>query len=865
VALKRALNGATSAVASGVHTNSSFPTSKIMKKLFTLIVPLMLVLAVNIYYRAFPVNFPQLKEQAKNLAEGKIYQEAALVVDKSFPGYYSSARNQLIKAFVAQYKKDKKAAIKKEIGETYAKLKDNYQDPSGSTYLMELDCWHWARYVENVLKHGYPGDKIVNAKQWDTFMFAPSGTATAWNDFLYYFSAFLYKIFSLFKNVALFHFLFYLPLFFAIIFISLLYLFCFYRFGTIAAITSSLFIGLAPIFLFRSCAGWFDSDIFQLAFPLLIVWAYLKAYEAASFKTIFSWLCFSAFWAGLFCFTWLNWWFIFLIIVFYEIYYLVNAASTYLQYKIKDTPALKKHLFNSAIFIFFSLFWIVLFCGFAPLAELYSQIKRALTLNASLLTTSIWPNVYSTVGELRKARVADIAGSIGGLVLIIASLISTLALFLYTLRKKKDTTDHALILIIVFWLLSMSFACLRGLRFSMFLLLPLGISLGWAFAEGYAYLKKRQMKLRLIMAILVMISFGIKFFINADLSARRIFPLMDDSWYRVLTTIRETTPKEAVINSWWDFGDWFKVAAGRPVIFDGQSQNTPQGYWMARVLLANSEEEAVRILRMLNNGGNRAFEIINAQFKDSYRSIFLLEKLLSSDRQTVEESLLKLMPPEPAAEVSNLLFSQPGKAYFIVDYTMQDKITQIAFLGNWDFIRTYIVNNLNKTPKPQIEGYLSALGVDSNLTQRFYQEASLLSSADSEEWISRRLSFRNRLVAGQRKDNIVFFDNGLIYNLGDQKTSLYSFREYQYKIPFSLFSAEGNRLKEIVYPDSNLDVSVLLLRNDSGYQSILLDRDLAQSLFVRLYFLGGKDLKHFKLFTEDSAGGNYIRVFEIVW
>ena len=836
-----------------------------MKKFLTIIIPLTLVLAVNLYYRAFPVNFPQLKEQAQNIAESRIYQEAALVVDKGFPGYYSSARNQLISAFVKQYKKDKKAAIKKEIEETYAKLKDNYQDPSGSTYLMELDCWHFARYVGNVLRHGYPGDKIVNAKQWYTFVFAPSGTALAWNSFLYYLSAFLYKIFSLFKNVTLFHFLFYLPLFFILIFITLLYLFCFYRWGSIAAITSSLFIGLAPIFLFRSCAGWFDSDILQLAFPLLIVWAYLKAQEAESLKLRLLWLCFCAFWVGLFCFTWLNWWFIFLIIILYEIYYLVNAASNYLQYKISDSPALEKHFFSLTVFIFFSLFWIILFCGFQPLSALYSQIRGALTLNDSLLTSSIWPNVYSTVGELRKARVADIAGSIGGIVLIIASLISMLALFLYTLRKRKDAADHALILIFVFWLLSMFFACFKGVRFSMFLLIPLGVSLGWAFAEGYGYLQKRQMKLRLAMAILVMISFGVKFLMNADLSARRIFPLIDDSWYRVLTTIKETTPEDAIINSWWDFGDWFKVIAGRRVIFDGQSQNNPQAYWMARVLLAHDEKEAVRILRMLNNGGNRAFEIINAQLKDPYRSIFLLEKLILSDGQIAKESLLKLMPPAPAEEVLKLLNTLPAKAYFIVDYTMQDKITPISFLGNWDFAKIYIADNLNRKTKAQIEDYLESLGIDGKLVQKLYQEASLISAGDSENWISRRLSFYNRLVGGRQKDNTVFFDNGLVYNLNDQRASLYSYRDYGYKIPFSLFSEEGGRLKEILYPDSNLDFSVLVLRDKEGYHSILLDRDLAPSLFVRLYFLGGEGLKHFKLFTEDKIGNNSIRVFEIIW
>jgi len=72
--------------------------------------------------------------------------------------------------------------------------------------------------------------------------------------------------------------------------------------------------------------------------------------------------------------------------------------------------------------------------------------------------------------------------------------------------------------------------------------------------------------------------------------------MMNDSWYNLLTNIRNNTHKDSVLNSWWDFGDWFKAVGHRRVIFDGQSQNSPQGYWMAKVLLSPSEEYAMRVL-----------------------------------------------------------------------------------------------------------------------------------------------------------------------------------------------------------------------------------------------------------------------------
>ena len=127
------------------------------------------------------------------------------------------------------------------------------------------------------------------------------------------------------------------------------------------------------------------------------------------------------------------------------------------------------------------------------------------------------------------------------------------------------------------------------------------------------------------------------------------------------------------------------------------------------------------------------------------------------------------------------------------------------------------------------------------------------------------LVFRNHLVKGREKDGIVYFDNGLIYYLKNKAVSFYSFGDYKYKTPQSLFVFEDSSLKEIVYPNADIDFSVLIISDRDGYRCILLDKGLANSLFVRLYFFNGKGLKHFKPFTEIKDGDSYIRVFQIIW
>jgi len=836
-----------------------------MRKNLLFNLALFLVLALNLYFRSFPINFPQLKAQAKNNVEQRIRNEAIFLIERSSSQLYPQAKERLIDFYLKNYKKEKRQEFKKQIEQQYLRLKDRYQDSSGQTYLQELDCWHWARYVENILKHGYPGDKIISAKQQDTFMLAPLGMEMSWNNFLFYFSASLYKIFSLIKALPLYNFLFYLPLFFTAILIILLFWFSYtYAGGIISAIVSTLFAGLSPVLLQRSACGWFDNDVLNLVFPLLIVWTYLKANQVNFLKNKLFWLFFSSFWVGLFCFTWQNWWFIFLIIIIYESFSLLNLVALYLQYKIKDKDSFKRHFISLLGFICFSFLWIILFCGLRPLFALYSQVKGALTLNQPL-TGSIWPNVYYTVGELRRANVIEIAQYLGNPFLFFFSWICLLVIFLISLRQKEEKEkEHTLITILTFWFISMFFACFKGIRFSMFLLLPLGISLGWGLSKFYLYFKNKNKLWRISLYVFILILIA-QIIQNAYSSARRIFPLMDDTWYRVLNTIKETTPKEAILNSWWDFGDWFKVVAKRRVIFDGQSQNTPQAYWMAYTLLTENEEEAVAILRMLNNGGNQAFEIINKYLKDPFRAVFLLKKLLLLSKDKAKETLEKYLPKEPTEEIINILFSKPPPAYFIVEYTMIPKMPPISYLGRWDFAKVYLAQNVYKKPKKQIIDYLISLGVPQEIALRLYEESALISKTDFDYWLSQGLSLRGNWLKGEEKDGIVFFEGGLLYHLKNEVFYFYSPSENRYKIPRSLLIFSEDKLKEISYPDSEVNFSILLFKQDNIYQALPLDSDLINSLFVRLYFLRAKGLKHFKPFLEEREGNNYIRVFEINW
>jgi len=833
---------------------------KEMKKYFALAVSLGLVLGINIYFRSFTINFPQLKTRAKEVIGDVIRQGIAQDVYNKFPQFNPLAKDKLIKNRISEYKKINQKIINQQIKDGYRQLKDRYQDETGQTYLMELDCWHWSRYVENVLKLGHPGDQVVNGEERDLFMLAPSGFYLLWENSLYYFSAFLYKIFSLFKPVPLFTFLFYLPLLFITVFIVSLYFFSF-RYGSyIGAVTSCLFVGLSAIFLQRSHAGWFDKDILNLLFPLWVIWAYILAYAAPSFKKRSLWICISSLSVGLFCFTWTHWWFVFFIIIIYEFLSLAYLIFARFYLKKENLTLCKQHLSSLFLFLSFSFFWIIIFSRTAPIIALYKQLQQALILNKPLMA-SIWPNVYSTVGELRNLGLKEIVNSIGGPLLSISSLLCILALLIGALQNRRYTGfKREAVFILVIWALAMFFASSRGIRFVMFLPLPLGVSLGWIMNDLYEYFKNKKNIWGIISAIIVFFIFSVVCIGRASEVAKNMYPLMDDTWYKVLNLIKEKTPQEAIINSWWDFGDWFKVVAGRRVIFDGQSQDKPQAYWMAKALLSNNENEAIGILRMLNNGGNKAFEIINEHIKDQLQAVLLLESIIAAEPEKAEAALLDYLPLPAAQEVMKILFSTPPRACFIVENTMLPKMGAISYLGTWDFSKVYIAKNFNLQEKDQIMEHLKKLGRDNQDIQRFYQEVFLIKPGSLDDWLSRRVLFYSGLVNGQEKDGEVFFDNGFIYNPKEQ-----TIRSNAGQVPRSLFVLNDNELTEKGYPNANVIFSIFVMKNKDNYACVLLDRELANSMLMRLYFFNGQGLRHFIPFIQAAEGNDYILVFNIAW
>lgn len=841
----------------------SYLRSLVKIRKFVFLIPLAAVMLINFYFRLFPVNFPQLKQQARKIIRQQIWESIRYDVARKLPQFYPLAKERIIESNFKAYLVSQRRMIDEQVEQLYRRLKERYQDERGQTYLMELDCWHWARYTENVVKHGFPGDELVGRKQLDRLMLSPVGMVLLWNKFLFYFSGYLYKFVNFFiRGLDLYDFLFYLPIFFIFLLLLALYFFVRRLATDLAAFLACLVAGLSPIFLPRSCAGWFDTDILNLLFPLLVIWTYAISTIKNELRQRILWINLAGFWLGLFCFTWVSWWFVMILVVIYEFiwmsYYLILAAFR----KRDHLNSFKEHFYSLLVFLLAGFFWIVVFCGIEPLLELFRMLHDAMILNRPLLP-SIWPNVFSTVGELRRSSLNELFNSLGGIFIFVYALLSGVFLFfLLVFKNRVDDYKRNCFLLLLLWFVSMFVASYRGVRFAAFLGLPAGVFIGWFSDEIRSYLVRLHKRwLGWLASAVILILLSAILLPRAYVVSSSIFPLMDRHWYEVLKIIRDKTPADSVINSWWDFGDWFKVVGRRRVIFDGQSQKGQLAYWMARVLLSEREEEAVGILRMLNNGSEQAFEIVNKSLNDPLSSVLLLERVIGLLPQEAEAILKDHLPFAVVQQLMALLYGMDKNAYFVVDPSMIFKISAISYLGNWNFAKVYILHNIKSLEKTKIVENLAKLGKDRWEMERLCQEVSLIKPTDVDNWLSQPWQFYSNVSAGVIKNDLVSFDNGFIYNPANQ--SIYSNSNY---VPQSLFVAEKDKIREFVFTNANVAFSALVYKTEQGeYRLVLLDRKLGRSLFVRLYFLNGLGLDHFKNFISAQKGNEYIRVFRIFW
>ena len=845
-----------------------------MKKNTLVVFGLILLLSFSaLFLRIYMLTLPNLGRVAKAEVYNENYDRLADKISAKYPDLPLGNKNKLVAQSYKTYLAQNKYLIDREVKERAREKKAFFKNNNSYTYILGIDSYYWLRLIDNLIKKGHIGDSIVDGQDYDELVDMPIEKSLSRSPHLIL-GKIIYKCFNYLKLYLDYEIgLYLIPLLFSV----LLVIFTFFVTlmlcrSNIAAFFASIAVNFCPLLLRRTMGEWLDTDIYNVLFPLIIFGSFLYVFKSLNNKKrVIGTIAFALF-CSVYASIWQGWWYIFDLLIICGLVFIFNEYSS----ESKDKVLFNRNILTLSLLFALGIVFVGLFNGRESFFSFISEPYKLLFVLKDVPLDN-WPNVFLTVAELNKASPYVIVVELGGLFVFFVTIIGSI----YLLLVKKVMRDQELgigFFCLFMWLSILYYVSLNAVRLALLLVVPLGIMFGIVIdriiREVFAYSSKFPRKKHL--SILVLLIAGIYLILSSyfnkavGITSTKI-PMMNDAWYKTLVFIQEDSDEDAIINSWWDFGHWFKAIAQRRVLFDGKTQNSPIAFWMAKVLNTDDEREAVGILRMLDISKNKAFDLLDSYDLTHSKIMNILLEAVKLSEAEARDYLKEFLEQEQIDALIPLLFkSDMPQAYFIASYDMISKMRSISHIGNWDFEKGDMWISLSKKKPEEFINYLiDEFGYSEEEAVSKYRELRLLNDREAPRWISKIDAINAESLADKfkKEEDLLLFDNGLVADLVKHKAYIIKRQGEEIGIPYSVAFVEEGVLKEELLKDSNLDFSALIFKKEEdSYSSIFLDEDLTKSMFVRMYFLEGIGLKFFeKLHQEKTPNGNSVFVFKIKW
>ena len=831
------------------------PTRAVSPRLSYLLLAF-LCTAVGIYFRLYPLLHyasSESYEKAMVLLLNRLRVATLENSLKQFPQMNENLRNQFAKKeFDALLHKEGRN-VQKTVETLAVEIERKQPAAQKVPYLLEADPYNYLALTENILRTGRISDTIEGSKYLNRLMLAPAGHYEPFTLHPYV-GALLYRVIrTFFPSVSLVYAVSFTPIFVTVLAVAAFFLTGYLlSVSALSTFTGGLFFVLAPIFIKRSLFGWYDNDPYNVFFLLAILAVLFAGLNRLKDRTA---CLFFAVLAGLllnlYAQFWQGWGYLFGVVILSGIIIIAHGQLS----RKSPSGARPQFLFLGA-FLLSAAVGIITVFGIRDFFVLLAEGWKALTdfLNPSL---SLWPDLYVSVGELHKSTTQEFLEVMGGWFFPAVAGFGFFSSIVQSLRQPQERDPRKIILLST--LLWSSFVLTLGAqRFAILCLVPLGIF----FTLGLEDLRRiilrkglggnpsasRTTALKYFVPM-ILIGLGLFPIFNAQVSTPKLVTrIFNKTWEDSLVKIREATPPESIINSWWPPGHFIKAIAQRRVTFDGATINFPQGYWMANIFLASDERAAAGILRMLNNSANAACDLLQSQGVKLSKAVKLLKLITPLDAALAQKLLSGKLPAPAVRNLLALTHPRPPPSYLYIYNEIVEKSLILSFIDRWDFEKVEAINSdpqaIERIPprkSPQYVQFLWDLG-------------------------GGPLNYSPPLPQMARKDDLVIFENGISCDVGEMLCHVDS-PEFGKGTPSFIFYADETDFHEKRIENANLGYGILLDRRGDFYNAIVLDARLGRSLLFRLYFFDGKGLKYFKPFFKESdlTGRTQIKVFEIDW
>ncbi|MDY9922478.1 STT3 domain-containing protein [Methanobacterium sp.] len=759
-------------------------------------------------------------------------------------------------------------------------MKAYFQEDNGLPYFSEMDSYYNYRLTENFVEHGYLGDTIKNGTDWDLHSYFPPGRSAEYPPLLIWITAFFYYLANLFGDYSLLQVSFWTSAIIASLCVIPAYFFVKSLSNDYGGITAGVLVGVSTFYFSHTFAGFFDTDMFGMILPLLVIWFFSVSITATESRKKMLFAVYAAISMLLFAIAWSGWWYIFYLVIFVTVLYMLiskylfkmetfkswKGYSSKKQWLLEQPILLPLLIFVGLSSVLMFIFWGNLFSS--QLLEPLSVIQLQ-----SATQATAYPNVFISVGELQIPSASTVIADVGGIFPFAFGILGLLMIF-WNLRIKKakgkeakgkgkppkkdrkprrgrksrkeepkdtkseqkefggiippEKRSNYLYYAILFsvWLLITAYAFTKGVRFVEAFSLPIALCAGIFVGFIANYLKtqiEKPLYQYVAMAlVIVLVCYGPVSSANAV--SNSVVPGTDDAMVNTLTWVKNNTPSNAVMTSWWDFGHLFAVKADRGVTFDGGSQNNARAYWVGKALSTNNEALSAGILKMLASSGDNGYMAVENFTNNTGKTVEIMDKILVTDKTSAQNTLTSQygMTTEQAQNV--LQYTHPTNTtpdLFVTSLDMVGKAGWWSYFGNWNF--------------------------DSkNSTNSIYSLAQ--ANATTE----------NNVVTIQGENNVTVQINGTNVTGGLQVS------KNKIAPPHRLIIVSNGTTAMDTVVNNQSTFSILVVKQDDNLITVAMSKELEDSMFTRLFFMQGAGLTHFKLaHKEPSEGISEVMVWNV--
>lgn len=815
---------------------------------------------------------------------------------------------------------------------------DFYKDASGLPYFSEMDSYYNYRLTLNYIEKGIIGDTRLNGTDWDLHSYSPPGRAIDYPPLIVYITSFFYYIANLFGKIPLTEVAFWTGALIGSLCVIPAYMFVRRITNDYGGITAGMLVGLAPTYFAHTYAGFFDTDMFNMILPLLVIWFFMESILAKDIKKRAIFASLSAISLLVFSLAWVGYIFYLSILVAFVIAYLIIAKFILTESKPMNeyTSNLKwfldqKEIFSLLIVLVIGGLFVGIFNGFSSILDsLYGLI--GVNQIQALAQATTYPNVYVSVSELQIPTLisggissaflpnqSSIIGGVGGLLAFISGILGVGALIWKVKstyhtkkqshaskkpgksqrkekyagkRKNIENTQHPrtgmtktelfdfkrknllYAVLFVVWIIMSAYAVTKGFRFISTFSLPIslcaGIFIGFAvvyvrenlkttstlallgFITGaltiYPFgistvatlvaglimalivllIKKPEIRAPLVMSLIVLAVIAPSVS-GANTTANSVVPGTDDGMWDSMSWIKNNTPNDTVVMSWWDFGHLFTAAADRPVTFDGGSQNTPRAYWIGKAMVTTNETLSSGIFRMLASSGDQAYLTLDNYTNNSGKTAEILTATLGLSKDQAQALMVNKYKLTNSQSQTILNYTHPAKEtpfVFVASSDMLGKAGWWSYFGSWDFEKQ------NATRSSYFTSVASS-------------KPQVINNTTMVETVNTQVG--NQLVG-------VLVQQGINGTNETNATIIVGANTTFEKInPHKLIIIKGNQLVKNEIVDSNSSLSLIVIGDNGTYTTIIMDKALEDAMFTKLFLLGGYNQTSFKFLHQEPG------------